>query len=109
MFTVVLFVFNCGLVYKATGELTDSPTVMALDSTLDYVKFNNQEIVAAHWVSGARSGATIYADAFMGFAVSRVGATARAFHRRRLLVDATFWILSVSRDCTTSIVVISYR
>ena len=73
VFTVVLFVFNCGLVYKATGELTDSPTVMALDSTLDYVKFNNQEMVAAHWVSGARSGATIYADAFMGFAVSLSG------------------------------------
>ena len=99
MFTVVLFVFNCGLVYKATGELTDSPTVMALDSTLDYVKFNDQEMVAAQWLSGAKSGATIYADAFRGFAASSSGGNSHGpSHRRRLLVDAASRILSVSWD-----------
>jgi len=73
VFTVVLFVFNCGLVYKAAGELTDSPTVMALDSTLDYVKFNDQEIVAGQWLGAVKSGAPIYADAFMGWAVGQSG------------------------------------
>ena len=73
VFTVVLFVFNCGLVYKAAGELTDSPTVMALDSTLDYVKFNDQEMVAGQWLSGVKSGAYIYTDAFMGWAVGQSG------------------------------------
>jgi len=71
VFTVFLFVFNCGLVYKATSELTDSPTVMALDSTLNYVKFNDQEIVAGQWLSAAKSGAPVYADAFMGFPASQ--------------------------------------
>ena len=59
--------------YKATGELTDSPTVIALDSTLAYVKFNDQEMVAGQWLSGAKSGAPVYADAFMGFPASQFG------------------------------------
>ncbi|MGP8011612.1 MAG: DUF2206 domain-containing protein, partial [Halobacteriota archaeon] len=73
VFTVFLFVFNCGLVYKAAGELTDSPTVMALDSTLDYVKFSDQEMVAGQWLGGVKSGAHIYADAFTGFPASQDG------------------------------------
>jgi len=73
VFTVILFAFNCGLVYKATGELTDSPTVMALDSALDYIKFNDQEMVAGQWLGGVKSGAPIYADAFRGFPVSQAG------------------------------------
>ena len=73
VFTVILFVFNCGLVYKATGELTDSPTVMALDSALDYIKFNDQEMVAGQWLGSVKSGAPIYADAFRGFPASQNG------------------------------------
>jgi len=46
-FMVVLFLFNVGLVYKAAGELNDSPTVMALDTSVDFGKFNAQEMIAA--------------------------------------------------------------
>jgi uncharacterized membrane protein len=68
-FTVLLFVFNVGLSYKAAGELTDSPTVMALDSSVDFSKYNDREIQAANWLGGTSSGSNVYADYFRFFAV----------------------------------------
>jgi uncharacterized membrane protein len=69
-FMVVLFLFNAGLVYKVAGELNDSPTLIALDTSVDFAKFNDQEMVAAKWIAANASGGTIAADAFRVYAVS---------------------------------------
>ena len=69
VFVAILFVFHSGLVYKATGELTNSPTVLALDKAVYIAKFNDQEIVAARWLSGSTSGGPAYADTFRQFAL----------------------------------------
>lgn len=68
-FMVVLFLFNAGLVYKAAGELNDSPTLIALDMGADFAKFNDQEMIAAKWVGADASGGIIAADSFRYFAV----------------------------------------
>jgi uncharacterized membrane protein len=68
-FMVVLFLFNAGLVYKVAGELNDSPTVMALDTSVDFAKFNAQEMIAAKWIGGNASGGIIAADDFRYYAV----------------------------------------
>jgi uncharacterized membrane protein len=68
-FMVVLFLFNVGLVYKVAGELNDSPTVMALDTSVDFGKFNDQEMIAAKWIGANASGGIIAADDFRYYAV----------------------------------------
>jgi uncharacterized membrane protein len=68
-FMVVLFLFNAGLVYKAAGELNDSPTLMALDTSVDFAKYSNQEMVAAKWIGANASGGIIAADSFRYYAV----------------------------------------
>jgi uncharacterized membrane protein len=68
-FMVLLFLFNAGLVYKAAGELNDSPTVMALDTRVDTAKFNDQEMFAAKWVGTDATGGIIAADSFRYYAV----------------------------------------
>ncbi len=68
-FMVVLFLFNAGLVYKVAGELNDSPTLIALDTSVDFAKFNDQEMVAARWIAANASGGIIAADVFRSYAV----------------------------------------
>jgi uncharacterized membrane protein len=68
-FMVILFLFNVGLVYKVAGELNDSPTVMALDTSVDFGKFNDQEMIAAKWIGANASGGIIAADDFRYYAV----------------------------------------
>jgi uncharacterized membrane protein len=68
-FMVVLFLFNAGLVYKVAGELNDSPTLMALDTSVDFAKYSNQEMVAAKWIGANASGGIIAADSFRYYAV----------------------------------------
>jgi uncharacterized membrane protein len=69
-FMIILFLFNVGLVYKVAGELNDSPTLIALDTSVDFAKFNDQEMVAAKWIGANASGGTIAADSFRVYAVS---------------------------------------
>jgi uncharacterized membrane protein len=68
-FMVILFLFNVGLVYKVAGELNDSPTVMALSTSVDFGKFNDQEMIAAKWIGANASGGIIAADDFRYYAV----------------------------------------
>jgi uncharacterized membrane protein len=68
-FMVVLFLFNAGLVYKVAGELNDSPTLIALDTSVDFAKFTDQEMVAAKWIGTNASGGTIGTDSFRCYAV----------------------------------------
>ena len=69
VFLVILFVFHSGLVYKATGEMTNSPTIIALDKAVNIAKFSDQEMVAARWLSGNASEGSTYADIFRQFAL----------------------------------------
>ncbi|MGZ4921178.1 MAG: DUF2206 domain-containing protein [Halobacteriota archaeon] len=68
-FMIVLFLFNVGLVYKAAGEVTDSPTVFALDRSVDFSKFNTQEITAARWIGSVNEDNRIYSDVFRFYAI----------------------------------------
>ncbi|MGZ4894571.1 MAG: DUF2206 domain-containing protein, partial [Halobacteriota archaeon] len=68
-FMVLLFLFNSGLVYKAAGELNSSPTVFALDKSVDYSKYGDQELMAARWIGGNSSGNAIVADYFRYYAI----------------------------------------
>ena len=86
-FMVVLFLFNAGLVYKVAGELNDSPTLMALDTSVDFAKFNSQEMIAAQWIGANASGGTIAADSFRFYAVYTF-APAQA----RMLASSGSWI-----------------
>jgi uncharacterized membrane protein len=56
-------------VYKAAGEINDSPTLIALDKRADFAKFNSQEMIAARWVGADASGGIIAADSFRYFAI----------------------------------------
>jgi uncharacterized membrane protein len=69
VFLVILFVFHSGLAYKATGELTNSATVLSLEKAVNIAKFNDQEIVAGRWLAGNTSGAPSYTDMFRRFAL----------------------------------------
>lgn len=86
-FMVVLFLFNAGLVYKVAGELNDSPTLMALDTSVDFAKYSNQEMVAAKWIGANASGGTIVADSFRYYAVYTF-----APNQTRLLASGGSWI-----------------
>ena len=68
-FMVVLFLFNAGLVYKVAGEINDSPTLIALDTSADFAKYSGQEMIAAKWIGANASGGIIAADYFRYYAV----------------------------------------
>ena len=68
-FMVVLLLFNAGLLYKVGGEINDSSTLIALDASADFGKFNDQEMVAAKWIGANASRGIIAADDFRYFAV----------------------------------------
>jgi uncharacterized membrane protein len=68
-FMVVLLLFNGGLVYKVAGELNNSATLIAWDTSLDYAKYNPQEMIAAKWIAANASGGTIAADYLRYYAV----------------------------------------
>ena len=42
---------------------------MALDTSVDFAKFNNQEMIAAQWIGASASGGTVAADSFRFYAV----------------------------------------
>jgi uncharacterized membrane protein len=68
-FMVVFFLFNAGLVYKVAGELNDSSTVIALDTSVDFSKYSDQEMVAAKWIGANASSGIIAADFLRYYAV----------------------------------------
>ena len=85
-FMVVLFLFNVGLVYKVAGELNDSPTLISLDTSVDYAKFNDQEMIAAKWIGANASGGIIAADSFRYYAVYTYAPT-----QARMLASGGSW------------------
>ncbi|MGZ4861324.1 MAG: DUF2206 domain-containing protein [Halobacteriota archaeon] len=90
LFVVILFVFHSGLAYKATGELTDSPTVLGFNKAVNIAKFSDQEMVAARWLNGNATGAPSYADIFRQFALISVN---RPDVRGFDVVSGLWWML----------------
>jgi uncharacterized membrane protein len=59
----IFFIFNSGLVYKLSGEITPTAALISLDSKYDYARFNDKEVTGANWFFN-NSDSTIYADQY---------------------------------------------
>lgn len=61
IFFMIFLLFNSGWVYEVTK---DYPNSIALNNTIDYPRFNSQEILAAKWLHIVKTNSPTYADAF---------------------------------------------
>ena len=61
VFLVIFLLFNTGFVYEVTK---DNPASISLNSTIDYPRFNEQEVVGAKWLNDVKSSDSIYADGY---------------------------------------------
>jgi uncharacterized membrane protein len=61
LFFVIFLLFNSGLVYEVAK---DRPGSISLNSTIDYPRFNEQEVVGAKWWYSVKGKDPIYADAY---------------------------------------------
>ena len=57
----IFLLFNTGFVYEVTK---DNPGSIALNSTIDYPRFNEQEVFGAKWLNDVKSSNPIYADKY---------------------------------------------
>jgi uncharacterized membrane protein len=85
-FMVIVFLFNVGLVYKVAGEINDSSTLIALDASADFGRFNDQEMVAAKWIGVNASGGIIVADDFRYYAVYTFAPS-----QARMISNGIYW------------------
>jgi len=61
IFFAIFLLFNSGWIYEVTK---DYPCSIALNSTIDYPRFNSQEVLAAAWLHIVKTDSHIYADTF---------------------------------------------
>ncbi|MCK4732578.1 MAG: DUF2206 domain-containing protein, partial [Methanophagales archaeon] len=61
LFLAIFFLFNSGWIYEVAK---DNPTSIALNSTIDYPRFNNQEVLGAKWLHGVKGSNPLYADGY---------------------------------------------
>ena len=59
VFFVIFFLFNSGFVYEVAK---DNPTSISLNSTIDYPRFNDQEVLGAKWWYTLKGTDPVYAD-----------------------------------------------
>jgi len=59
MFLAVYLLFNSGWIYEIAK---DNPTSFVLNTTIDYPRFNSQEVSAAKWLYSVKNSSPIYAD-----------------------------------------------
>ena len=71
VFFAILLLFNSGWIYEVAK---DNPTSFSLNTTIDYPRFNDQEVLGARWICNVKSDNPIYADDY-----------------RRLLVGSFEW------------------
>lgn len=77
IFLVIFFLFNSALIYEVGGELTPSFAIRSLNSNVDYVYFNPQEIISAEWLTNVQGNRTVYSDVyrftlFLGFGLNKI-------------------------------------
>lgn len=63
IFLSIFLLFNSGVIYKITDEVTPSMSLIALDR-FDYPVFNTQEVNGANWLSKYHKTNQIYSDAY---------------------------------------------
>ena len=61
VFLVIFLLFNTGFVYEVAK---DGPCSISLNNTIDYPRFNDQEVLGAKWLHGVKSSDRIYADTY---------------------------------------------
>jgi uncharacterized membrane protein len=71
VFFAIFLLFNSGWIYEVAK---DNPGSISLNTTIDYPRFNEQEVLSAKWLYGVKSNNPIYADEY-----------------RRLLVGSFEW------------------
>ena len=49
IFLSIFFIFNSGLIYQLSGEITPTASLISLNSNLDYAKYNDMEVASASW------------------------------------------------------------
>ena len=64
IFFALFLLFNCGLVYKVAGEITNSASLISWDPYYDYARFNKCEVKGAKWLVEVRGNKNVYADYF---------------------------------------------
>jgi uncharacterized membrane protein len=61
MFFVLFLLFNSGWIYEVAK---DNSLSISLNSTIDYPRFNDQEVLGAEWLFRVKSSDKIYADTY---------------------------------------------
>ncbi|MDG6988699.1 MAG: DUF2206 domain-containing protein [Nitrososphaerota archaeon] len=65
VFLSVFFLFNSGVAYLASGQLTSGGTAISLTSNVDYAAFNLLEVSGATWMVGhTPNGGHMFADVY---------------------------------------------
>lgn len=59
VFLAIFLLFNSGWVYEIANDI---PTSFSLDTTIDYPRFNDQEVSGAKWLYSVKNSSLIYAD-----------------------------------------------
>ena len=67
VFLAIFLLFNTGFVYEVAK---DNPGSISLNSTIDYPRFNDQEVLGARWICNVKSDNSIYADEYRRLLIS---------------------------------------
>ena len=67
LFLAIILLFNSGWIYEVAK---DNPTSIALNSTIDYPRFNHQEVLGAGWLYDVKNSNKIYADRYRSFLIN---------------------------------------
>jgi uncharacterized membrane protein len=59
VYFVIFLLYQTGVVFYVAG---DSPGSLSLNSTVDYARFNDQDVLGAKWLTEVRGDKLIYAD-----------------------------------------------
>ncbi|CAD6490158.1 MAG: hypothetical protein KFBDDELM_00036 [Candidatus Argoarchaeum ethanivorans] len=68
VFLAIFLLFNTGFVYEVAEDI---PTSISLNSTIDYPRFNHQEVLGAEWLNNVKNSNPIYADEYRRLLVGR--------------------------------------
>lgn len=61
LFLAIFLLFNSGWVYEAAN---DPPTPISLNTTLDFPRFNEKEVLGANWLINVKGNNPIYSDEY---------------------------------------------
>ena len=62
VFFVIIFLFNSGFVYEVAKDDNSTSISLNMNSTMDYPRFNDQEVLGAKWWYSVKGNDPVYAD-----------------------------------------------